>query len=60
MKITGKKKQMQEYIEEKEKNDLIYVCPKCFGYAPCWCGNKEYIGMWEFVYKAFLSCKPSI
>lgn len=51
---------MQEDIEEKEKNDLIYVCPKCFGYAPCWCGNKEYIGMWEFVYKAFLSCKPSI
>lgn len=43
-----------------QDNDVVYICPKCLGLKECWCGNNEYIRMWEFVYRAFLSCKPSI
>ena len=44
-----------------QNNDVVYMCPYCLGTEPCWCGNKEeYIKMWEFVYRAFMSCNPSI
>lgn len=41
-------------------DNIVCVCPKCFGTEPCWCGNNKYIRMWQFVYNAFISCKPSI
>ena len=43
-----------------QNDDIVYICPKCLGTKPCWCGNNEYIRMWEFVHRAFLSCKPTI
>lgn len=43
-----------------QSNDVVYICPYCLGTEPCWCGNKEYIRMWKFVYEAFISCKPTI
>ena len=36
---------------------VIKVCRNCHGYEPCLCGNKKYIEMYEFVYKAFKKCK---
>ena len=37
----------------------MQVCRNCFGYKPCFCNNKKYVDMWDWVYKYFKSCKGS-
>ena len=47
-------------MQDNTEKDIVYMCVNCKGLKLCWCGDKEYIKMWEFVYRAFKSCKPTI
>lgn len=39
--------------------DVVYYCKNCKGLKDCWCNKKDYIKMWEFVYRAMKAVKPT-